>query len=437
MGTNEMKTTQPPTMKQFLLLFCWCFLSLNSIAQSDSSYQAIIAKASLLHLQKNYKSTIVLYEKAFKIEKPDMATAYKAAGMYALESNADKAFQYLQEALQSGWTEADWLSFDPYFTYLKIHFANQWKVIEEQAFINERHYSKTLRLPSLRKEINLMTLKDQKLRYERVQCDNDSLCGILTQQIHQSDMDNLDKAKHIVEQYGWPKISEIGKDGQNNLWLIVQHADYDVQFQRRALLGMEKLKTTQEISKENYAFLFDRVQCNLNYKQRYGTQVVWGSNGEASAFRPIREEHLTDRLRGEMGLQPLQIYALSYGFDYQKITAKQAAERDSAYQAHVRKLIDSARYFYLKDDFPKTYAYYNTASTFLGGMSSADNFEAGVVFSKIAAVNNSEQYKSIALDFLDLLYLRGDITKAQLLEQPAFVTLYKEQRWISILKQLK
>src|SRR4249919_869292 len=236
-----------------------------------------------------------------------------------------------------------------------------------------------------------MTLKDQQLRYKRVQTNNDSLLTIIDEQINKSDLNNLNRAKKIIQQYGWLKISQIGKDGQNNLWLIAQHADQDVMFQQTALLAMEKLKGTKELNMENYAFLYDRVQSNLNYKQLYGTQVVWTSNGEASGFRPIKEEDKVDERRKEIGLQPLQIYALTYGFNYEKPTSAQAKQNDSAENVNVHLLMDSAKYFYSKNEFQKTYDYYNTASTFLSGMSSTDNFEAAIVFSKIGVVDKDEK----------------------------------------------
>jgi len=424
-------------MKSVLIFYFSFLLFSTASAQSDSVYQTLIAKAGLFHLQENYKSAISSYEKAFQIQQPDALTAYKAAGMYSLDSNSGKAFQYLQLALSSGWTEADWLSFDPYFDYLRNAYPEKWKAIKEQAFVKEQQYGQTLQLPSLRKEINLMTLNDQKLRYKRVQNNNDSLAEIINQQINQSDIKNLNRAKEIIRRYGWLKISQIGKDGQNNLWLIVQHADQDVLFQQTALLAMEKLKGTKEMNMENYAFLYDRVQCNLNYKQFYGTQVVWTSNGEASAFRPLIKEYMVDERRKKIGLQPLQIYALTYGFSYHNVTAKESEQKDSSYMIHVQLLMDSAKYFYRKKEFQKTYDYYNIASTFLGGMNNKDSFEAAIIFSKIAATNTDEQYKSISLDFLDLLYLRRNLTKAQLLKQPAFRILYKEQRWIDLNKQLK
>lgn len=105
---------------QLLLLGFLSPLTLSTVrAQSDSLYQTLIAGAGLFHLQENHKRAVNLYEKAFQLQQPDALTAYKAAGMYSLDSNAEKAFQYLEYALSSGWAEADWLAFDPYFDYLR------------------------------------------------------------------------------------------------------------------------------------------------------------------------------------------------------------------------------------------------------------------------------------------------------------------------------
>ena len=161
-------------MKLFFLIGYSLFLCSVSNAQSDSLYQTLIAKAGLLHLQKSYKSAITYYEQAFQIQQPDALTAYKAAGMYSLDSNAIKSFQYLHLSITSGWTEADWLLFDPYFDYLRNTYPEKWKMISRTALVAESQYEYTLQLPALRKEIILMTLNDQKLRYQKIQTKNDS-----------------------------------------------------------------------------------------------------------------------------------------------------------------------------------------------------------------------------------------------------------------------
>jgi len=422
-------------MKKTILLCLFYFPLITLYAQINVHYETLIAKAGLLHLQKNYKAAINDYEQAFKIQSPDALTAYKAAGAYALNQNADKAFYYLQISLDKGWTEANWLANDPYFDYLKDTASEKWKALEKEAFDKEEQYSKTLKLSSLRKEINMMTLKDQQLRFKRSQTNNDSLLAVLNREIHKSDFNNLQRAKSILKEYGWPTIAEIGKDGQNNLWLIVQHADQDIAFQKSALLAMEKLKGTTALNLENYAFLYDRVQCNLNYKQQYGTQVLWTGNGTATGFRPISVEYEVNERRKKMGLQPLEIYSLTYGFSYQPINKDASQQRDINYQKQVQKLISQAKIAYKNKRYQQTYDDYNQASTFLGGMSDEDNFEAAVIFSKIAANDPDGKYKSIALDFLDLLNIRNTLTKAQLLGQPAFNILKNEERWIKLNKQ--
>ncbi len=422
-------------MKSRLIFFC-ILIYISSSAQSNKKYQSLIAQAGLLHLQKNPEKAVQLYEKAFEIQQPDALTAYKAAGIYSLNHDSEQAFQYLRTSLCSGWTEADWLLFDPYFDYLRTNNPEKWKEIESIAIAQEKQYEKKLKLPALRKEINLMCLNDQKLRYKKSQNKDESLDNTIDQQINEADSFNLIQVKKIVTQNGWPKISDIGKEGQNNLWLIVQHADQDVLFQKEALSEMEKLIGTKELNMENYAFLYDRVQCNLNYKQLYGTQVIWSKNGEASGFRPMTREDLANERREKMGLEPLEIYSLIYGFSYQPIDARESAKRDSAYNSQVKKLLNNAKKAYKAKDFQKTYDDYNTASTFLGGMSNNDNFEASILFSKIAEIDKDEKYKGIALDFLDLLYLRGKLSKTQLLKQSDFKILHQEHRWIDLVKKL-
>ena len=425
-------------MKQLLSLFSILFL-INSVkGQSNNTlYQTLLAEAGLLHLQKDYKKAIITYEKAFKLEQPDALTAYKLAGVYSLDSNANKAFFYLELALNTGWTEADWLAEDSYFDYLKNTAPDKWEIIKQRALLKEKEYEKTLRLPALRKQINLIAINDQKLRYKRIQTKDKNQRKLVNQAIHKTDSTNLVQAKAIINKHGWPKLSEIGKDGQNNFWLMVQHADGDVIFQQKALNAMKKLKKSNEINLEHYAFLYDRVQCNLNFKQLYGTQVNWVNNGKASSFRPIINEDLVDKRRKEIGLLPLSIYCLTYGFEYNNLTAKQAHTNDSTDLAYTKQLIDSANYFYTKSDFQKTYNYYNTASTVLGGMSNKDNYNAAIIFAKISSQNNEQQYKDIALDFLNLLYQRQALSKAQLKKEPEFKVLYKEHRWMDLYEHLK
>jgi hypothetical protein len=417
----------------FIILFCARF----AFGQAGNSYDSLVARAGLLHLQKDYKSSITCFEKAFAIRKPDALNAYKAAGVYALDSNAIPAFKWLHSALDNGWTEADWLLADPYFDYLRQAMPEQWKEVEKTALLKESQYESTLKQPGLRREINRMALNDQQLRYKRAQLKDRVAIRAINREIKRSDSLNLIQGKKIILQYEWPGLSDIGYDGQNNLWLIVQHADNDVAFQQEALRAMEKLKKAKQIRLDNYAFLYDRVQCNLNYKQLFGTQVIWTHNGQASGFRPILEEDRVDKRRKELNLPPLDIYAVSYGFTYKKKPQKEALRNHLDDVKKVRGLIDSAFVYYKLKAFDKVYQLYNSASEIPSGMSFNDNYKAAVLFCKISAITNEEQHRSIALDFLNLLLLRRQLNLKKLKAESSFRVLYDERRWADICKKLE
>jgi hypothetical protein len=415
------------------LLVLNCF---TSKSQTNYTYEKLIAEASLLHLQKDYKNAVPKLEKAFLIENPDALNAYKAAGMYSLDENKTKAFQYLDLSLDKGWTEADQLLIDPYFDFIRTNYSQEWKAIENKARLKEQHYVKTLKLPELRKKINSMGIEDQKIRYSKIQTSDPGQLNLIQQKINELDFKNLSTAKEILKSNGWPKISEIGKDGAHNFWLIVQHADQDILFQKSALHEMEKLKGTNELNMENHAFLYDRVQCNLNYKQLYGTQVNWTKNGEASSFRGIVNEHEVDKRRMALKLLPLAIYALNYGFEYTLPTAVEALKRAKNDTENTFNLINEAKNHYQTKEFQKVYDNYNSASMILGGMTSAQNFEAATIFANIYNQITEEQYRSISLDFLGLNYLRGDLIKKDLLSNKEFRSFYSEKRWKEMIESL-
>lgn len=132
-----------------------------------------------------------------------------------------------------------------------------------------------------------------------------SLIGVA---MSRSDAANTEWLKGRVAEGGWPKISDVGEKGASAAWLLTQHADGDPVFQARALRLMEPLVAQGEVSKQNYAYLYDRIMLKLAGKQRYGTQ--WGAcEGSVRPLRPLEDEPRLGELRAEMGLPPIEEYA--------------------------------------------------------------------------------------------------------------------------------
>jgi hypothetical protein len=125
-----------------------------------------------------------------------------------------------------------------------------------------------------------------------------------------ADRKNTGMLKAIVEKKGWPSISLVGEQAASNAWLLVQHADNDPAFQLKSLRLMEPLAAKGDVSKSNYAYLYDRITLQLSGKQRFGTQFG-GCDGPEYKLRPLEHEAQLDRLRKEHDLEPISDYRKS------------------------------------------------------------------------------------------------------------------------------
>lgn len=112
--------------------------------------------------------------------------------------------------------------------------------------------------------------------------------------------------KKIIQEYGWPTISKVGEQASNEAWLLVQHCDHDIDFQKKCLSLLKKEVAKDGVAKKNVALLDDRIRMNLRKPQLYGTQVI----GDFKRVRPyqIWKPENVDERRKRMGLIPLKDY---------------------------------------------------------------------------------------------------------------------------------
>ncbi|PRD48524.1 DUF6624 domain-containing protein [Sphingobacterium haloxyli] len=110
--------------------------------------------------------------------------------------------------------------------------------------------------------------------------------------------------------YGYLGYNEVGKEGSNHFWLLVQHCDHDPKFQKQVLKEMEIQVKKNNADPKNYAYLFDRVQVNAGKKQLFGTQVDYlvESTGRAIPRNGLIDSANIDTRRTEYGLSPLSEY---------------------------------------------------------------------------------------------------------------------------------
>lgn len=119
------------------------------------------------------------------------------------------------------------------------------------------------------------------------------------------DAENTKRLGEIIDRFGWPTKRLVGADGANAAWLIVQHADLNPQFQRKCLDLMAKAPR-DEIARQDFAYLTDRVLLAEGKKQVYGTQFNL-INGKCIP-KPLEDADQVDARRKEAGLPPLADY---------------------------------------------------------------------------------------------------------------------------------
>ncbi|MEM8628837.1 MAG: DUF6624 domain-containing protein [Chlamydiota bacterium] len=110
----------------------------------------------------------------------------------------------------------------------------------------------------------------------------------------------------IVEKHGWPGLSLVGLEGAAAMWLLVQHQDHDIPFQRTCLLLLEQAVKQRQVPAEHYAYLLDRVQRNQGIPQVYGTQ--WCQENGAFFLYDVQDIEQVDQRRAKVGLCSIPEY---------------------------------------------------------------------------------------------------------------------------------
>ena len=157
--------------------------------------------------------------------------------------------------------------------------------------------------PALRRELLLMTDRDQKLR-DAAMAGGDSTAIAAVVEI---DAANLQRLKHIVAQDGFPTRSMVGDDGVDAAWLLTQHADSDPTFQARVLKILAARVRRHGLDPSEIAMLTDRVLIHEGKPQRYGTQ--FGDDGSGLKPGKMEDPAHVDQRRASVGLGPLAEYS--------------------------------------------------------------------------------------------------------------------------------
>ncbi len=193
--------------------------------------------------------------------------------------------------------------------------------------------------PSLSKLLDSIHFKDQHLRlqldsFERIYNFQSPEMQSLYNKMSVQDSENLKAVKHILDNYGWLGANVIGKQGNNTLFLVIQHADQITQ--EKYLPMMREAVKNGNAQKSTLALLEDRVAIGQGKKQIYGSQLGMYFDDNKYFLRPLTDPDNVDKRRAEVGLPSLASYLSRWGIiwdveqykkDLPAIEAKENAKR--------------------------------------------------------------------------------------------------------------
>ena len=115
---------------------------------------------------------------------------------------------------------------------------------------------------------------------------------------------NTRRLVEIVNQYGWPGISQFGEAASDAAQLIVQHSptesqSYLIPFLRTAV-------SEGEADPGMLAMLEDSILVAEGKEQMYGTEIVSGADGPM--LYPVHDPQNIDKRREAVGLPPILDY---------------------------------------------------------------------------------------------------------------------------------
>lgn len=152
------------------------------------------------------------------------------------------------------------------------------------------------RVKKIQDELAARLQRDQAVRTDPTQRDK----------MGEVDGENTDYLVKLIQEIGWIDAERFGAEAANAAFLIVQHSGH-LKLMMAALPPIEKDVRAKKLDGQPYALLYDRLQLNLGEKQRFGSQVGSGANGELVVL-PLEDRENVDVYRAEMNMIPLQMY---------------------------------------------------------------------------------------------------------------------------------
>lgn len=314
-------------MKTKLLIYFFLFIGLhNSLADDKKKddylkYFKLVAEAQNLHKNKHYKEAVAKYEDAFNAVngKADTNDRYDVACSSALANDLDKAFKHLfYIATKNEYSKLNHLKNNENLSVL--HNDKRWGKLLLIVEKNRKEKEKKFDMQLIDK-LDTIYEDDQNCRAKfefalKKYKENSKEFQQIKRECMRIDSINQIKISKILDNRGWLGKDVIGSKGNLTLFLILQHADNNINMQLKYLPLLKKAVLNGKANPEHFAMFEDRIRINQGKKQIYGTQIGKDKKTGKYFVEPLEDPLNVDKRRKEVGLGNIADYVKQWGINW-------------------------------------------------------------------------------------------------------------------------
>lgn len=319
-------------MRKILLFALMGLMSCSVYAQEPTEKQKAeyadwIHRADSLYEVKKYKASGMAFSRAFKATdgRGFSSDKYNAACAWSLAGGKDSAFVYLKAIAKKGYKDYNHLMIDA--DLKNLHSDKRWKEVCRQIKQNKDKAEEGLNKP-LVAILDTVMQEDQKYRVQALNAEkkygrNAKETKAIWAKARKADSINLVKVTRIIDQYGWPGPDIVGDEGNEAVFLTIQHADPVTQ--NKYIDVMRAAVKAGKAQGEALALLEDRVALGKGEKQIYGSQI--GMDDSGTYIAPMIDPDNVDKRRAAVGLGPIADYVKNWNLTWDvEAYKKQMAE---------------------------------------------------------------------------------------------------------------
>ena len=279
---------------------------------------AQVSKADSLRNIGQIDKAIIEYKKSLSFESNNKNKLYNLACVYALTYfQKDSSFYYLKQALKKDSTL--WALSDP--DLIALVDDERWNGITEMQMTKYQIKNGKLKNPEYAQKLLKLIMKDQALDYQIDLAKRQYMRnGVvphwyypIAEMKENISSNNFEEMQNMLNNYGWPKYSVVGKLAADAPLLVINHHESD-EIRKEYLEVIKENCLLGEGSCMEYAKIQDRILVNSGESQIYGMQFHYDNERKLVPF-PIVDPEFVDQRRLEIGLEPLKDY-LKRKIDY-------------------------------------------------------------------------------------------------------------------------